>query len=356
MKKLLCILLALVMVCAVFAGCAKNDDADVSAEPSDSAAPSDSAEPSNEPSDNASGHEGKKVLGIMMSLQDPTWVYLNGIFERQFTEAGFEYTAVSGENDPLVQIEQIENAVVQGYDEILVIPVTGEAIADACQRAMDDGVFVYSFINDSVNHDIYRTVDAAYSGEVAVQYGVEEWALKHFPDAADGSINTVLMGNDADAHTKARYEAAIAKLAEYPQLNVIETRSVEPSATEGQAAAENILTMNPGIEINLWIVLDSSQATGVNAAIMADNSGVKNLDDVCMVSNALNEEAAGQLKLSVTNESVYRICAASGGDTEKNVAEIVAGSAAYFDGEPYDEFSPVNVDLVTPDNVADFGF
>ena len=199
-------------------------------------------------------------------------------------------------------------------------------------------------------------MDAAYSGEIAVQYGVEEWALKHFADAEDGSINAVIVGYDGDAHTKARYDAAVAKMGEYPEINLVEARSVEPSAIEGQAAAENILTMNSGIEINLWIVLDSAQATGVHAAIMAENSGVQDYANVCMVSNALNEEAASMLRASVNNESVYRICAASGGDNEKNVSEIVNGCIALFNGEDYDEFSPVNVDLVTADNVADFGF
>ena len=356
MKKLLCILLALVMVCGIFAGCAKTD-----ANPSDSPAPSDSAAPSNDPapSDNApadgKAHEGKRVLGVMMSLSDPTWIFINEIFERRFTAAGFEYTAVSGENDPLVQIEAIENGVVQGYDEILVIPVTGEAIADACKKAMDEGVFIYNFINDSVNHHVYRTVDAAYSGEVAVDYAVE-WAMEKWPNAEDGSINAVILGYDGDAHTKERYDAAVAKIATYPAINLVDARSIEVTSIAGQSATENILTMNPDKEINLWIVLDSAQATGVNAALMADNSGVQDYSNVCMVSNALNEEAAGLLRLSRTNESVYRVVAASGGDTEMNVQQIVDQSVAWFNGEEVAPFSPVNVDKVTPDNLSDFGF
>ncbi|MGI6333352.1 MAG: sugar ABC transporter substrate-binding protein [Saccharofermentanales bacterium] len=354
-RKLLCLLLALALVGTLLAGCTTPSES--STKPLESSKPVESSKPAEStPPSEAPGPEGKRVLGIMMSLSDPTWIFLNGVFEEKFTAAGFKYDAVSGENDPLVQIEQIENAIVQKYDMILVIPLTGEALADACQRAMDAGIFVYSFINNSVNNHVYRTVDAAYSGEVAVQYGVEEWALKHFANAANGSINTVLIGNDADAHTKARYVAAQEKLKEYPQLNVLSIEAVEPSSTAGQALAENLLTIHSGKEINLWIVLDSAQATGVNAAVMAENSGVKNIADVGMVSNALNAEAAGLIKASLNNESIYRVCAASGGDTQKNVQEIVNQSVAYFKGEKVQDFSPVNVDLVTPENLSNFGF
>jgi len=38
------------------------------------------------------------------------------------------------------------------------------------------------------------------------------------------------------------------------------------------------------------------------------------------------------------------------------VKRIVAGCMALLNGEEVEPFSPVNVDLVTPENVADFGY
>ena len=197
MKKLLCIILALTLICALFVGCGKKDEAPAE-DPKDNVennAPAD--KPADEPEEEPA--EQQKILAVFMSLAESNWQGMDGMFREKFTALGYGYDSISGENDPLKQIEQIENGVVQGYDLIIIMPVTGEAVADACQAAMDAGVYIYCFINDSVNHTVYRTVDAAYSGEILAQYSVEEWALKKFPDAADGSINTVMIGYDGDS-------------------------------------------------------------------------------------------------------------------------------------------------------------
>ncbi len=353
MKKLLCILLVLVMACALFSGC-KKDDAKPSAEPSDSSQSSVSVTPE-ESSPSADPATGKKVLGMFMTLTDTHWQMMSDMLRERFEALGYSYDDVSGENDPLKQIEQIENAVVQGYDLIMLIPVTGEAVADACQAAMDAGVYVYSFINDSVNNNVYRTVDAEYSGSVLMQYAAE-WILDRFPDAEDGSINTVLMGQDISSQTIARWEAVQAKAKEYPQLNVIEAVTVEESVADGQAKAENILTMHPDTVINLWVVASSSACVGVNAAIMAENSGVDYKEDVCLAGDVINEEFAGLLKASKTNDAVLRLCAANGGRLDVNLQGIVDECDRLLKGEQVEAFSPVNVDLVTPDNLADFGY
>lgn len=354
MKKLLCILLALTLVCAFFTGC-KNDtepEPSDSVAPSDSPQPSDSAAPSDEPE---AGGDAKRVLGMFMTLTDTHWQMMSDMLSERFEALGYVYDDISGENDPLKQIEQIENAVVQGYDLIVIIPVTGEAVADACQAAMDAGVFVYSFINDTVNNNVYRTVDAEYSGTVLMQYAAE-WILEKFPDAEEGSINTVLMGQDISSQTIARWEAVQAKAKEYPQLNVIEAVTVEESVADGQAKAENVLTMHPDKEIYLWVVASSSACIGVNAAIMAENSGVDYVDKVCLAGDVINEEFAALLTASQNNESVLRLCAANGGRLDVNLQGIVDECDRLLKGEEVEAFSPVNVDLVTPENLADFGY
>ena len=116
------------------------------------------------------------------------------------------------------------------------------------------------------------------------------------------------------------------------------------------------MTMYAGTEIHLWVVNDSTQAIGVNAAIMAENSGVENLDDVAVCSNALDDTFAGLLRASTTNESVFRVAAASGGNLQLNINEIITQCDKLLKGEEVPAFSPVNVDMVTPDNLADYGY
>ncbi len=357
MKKLLCILLALTLICALFVGCGKKDEAPAD-DPKDNVENNEPADkPEDKPADEPKeeDNEPKRILGMFMTLTDAHWQMMSNMLRERFEALGYVYDDVSGENDPLKQIEQIENGVIQGYDLIMVIPVTGEAIADACQKAMDEGVFVYSFINDSVNNNVFRTVDPVYSGQCLADYAAE-CIIEMMPDAGDGGINTVIIGQDISTHTVLRYEAIQERVKEYPQLNVIECITVEESVADGQAKAENILTKHPDTEINLWICASSSATIGVNAAIMAENSGVDYIDRVCLAGDVINAEFAALLTASKTNEAALRVCAANGGRLDENMAGIVDGCDRLLKGETVDPKSPVNVDKVTPDNLADFGY
>lgn len=359
MKKLRTLLALLIALCLLvaFSGCKKNADVNLDI-PDDNPVADTPGNESEQPEENPKEEpedEPKRVLAVHMNLADAFWQVADDVLAEKFAANGVEYTAVSGEGDPIKQIEQIENGVVQGYDLIIVIPLNGEAVADACQKAMDDGVYIYSFINDSVYNDVYRTTDAAYSGEILARHAAE-WALEHFPNAEPGSINTVLVGQDMDSHTKARWDAMQETVKEYPELNVLEAVTIEESVTDGQAKAENVLTMHPNEEIHLWIVGSGPGAIGVNAAIMAENSGVDYKEDVCVVGNSITDEVAGLMRSSLNNESVYRICVATGARLDANMGAIVDESVALLNGEAVDAYSPVNVDLVTVDNLAEFGY
>ena len=355
MKRLLCILLALTLICALFVGCGKKDEAPAD-DPKDNV---ENNEPTDKNEDNAPADEPdadpKRIVGIWMTLADTHWQMMNDYLGEQLRSKGFEYDSLSGELDPLKQIEQIENAVTQGYDMIFIIPINGEAVADACQKAMDEGVFVYCFINSAFNCNVYRSVVPEVSGETCMTYAAE-WALDHFPNAEPGSINTVIMGLDSTSHQLALYQAIEATAAKYPEINVIESLGVTEDVQDGQSKAENILTKYPDTQIHLWVVAATSAAVGVNAAIMAENSGVDYKEDVCVVFTAVNEEVAGLLRASLTGESVVRLASANGGNIERNLDGMVEDMVKLFNGEEVPEFSPVNIDLVTPENVADFGY
>ncbi len=360
MKKLLCILLALTLLCTLFVGCGKKADEPVDkvennepVEDNKDDAPAD--EPADEQPAEGQAHVGKRVVGIWMTLADTHWQMMNDYLGEQLRANGMEYDALSGELDPLKQVEQIENAVIQGYDMIFIIPITGEAVADACQRAMDEGVFVYCFINSAINCNVYRSVVPEVSGETCMTFAAE-WALEHFPNAEPGSINTVIMGLDGTSHQLTIFDAIKATAAKYPELNVIEAISVTEDVQDGQAKAENILTMYPDTEIHLWVIAATSAAVGVNAAIMAENSGVDYKEDVCVVFTAVNEEVAGLLRASLTNDSVVRLASANGGNINRNLDGMVEDMINLFNGVEVPAFSPVNIDLVTPENVADFGY
>ena len=238
LKTLLALLLVFVLAFSL-AGCGKKDDApEENVKPSENVQPSDSEVPEKEPEqDNAEDKEPQRVLFSCMSLSDSTFIFLDNLLRENFEGGGYVYDSISAEMDPVLQIEQIENAAVQGYDLVVVIPVNGEAVSDACQRAMDQGTLIFSFIFDTIARNSYRTTDETIIARTAVELAME-WAERTFPNAADGSINCVVMGQDNDEVSKRQHDTAYEVALEYPQLNVIENVACEATLTASALSKE----------------------------------------------------------------------------------------------------------------------
>ncbi len=352
MKKTLCILLSLVLVLALFSACGKQPETAESPSPEASDTPSETPETSTPPDES----DPKRVLAIWMTLSDTAWQVMDEMLGGFFKdEGGYVYDSLSSEGDPVLQIEQVENAAVQGYDLIFLVAISGEAVADACQRAMDDGVYVYAFINNPINCNVYHTIDHKMSGEMHVNAAVE-WALEKWPDAGEGEINTVLIGQDFNETNKIAWAAMQETAAKYPQLNIVDAITIEESMSEGQSKAENVLTMHPNIEINLWIVGTASGLLGVNAAVMAENSGVHDINNVGIVGNVLNTEVAGLLAASPENGSAVRLCTVNGGRLDRNLHDMYVECDMLLRGEHVDPDSPAVVEIVTPETLSEFGY
>lgn len=364
MKKVICLCLVLCLAAALFSGCS-NKAAEGSPQVSASAAPSGSAEPAGDGkmrlvTDQVSvpveAPADTRVMYAAPSLSDEFQIVVSDLLEANFTEGGYQYESVSAENDAVKQIEQIENAAAQGIDLIIVWPVTGEAISDACQRAMDDGTMIFSFVNNSVNWNCHRTVDVEYSATVQAEMGLE-WIDEHFgKDAPEGSVNAVVISVNSDEHQSIRFRTLGEVIAADPRVNLLESVECQDDAADGQAKAENLLQKYPDTEINLWLVGAGASCTGVNAAIMAENSGVDYLEDCCIVGNNLTDEFAGYLALAEENKSVVRALAATGGSIVNNTRGIYEQSVRMLSGEEYDAYFPVGVDKVYFSNLADYGY
>lgn len=355
MKKLIALLMILCMVTGLFAGCGKTEGEEADAPISSgnvSQEPGESLDETKEPK----APEDTKVMFAAPSLADAFQLTIEGLLRERFEEGGYQFESVSAELDAIKQIEQIENAAVQGFDLVIVWPVTGEAIADACQRAMDEGVLIFSFVNNSVNWNSHRTVDVEYSATMQAEMG-SEWIDEHFgEDAPAGSVNCVVMSPSGDEHQATRLRILGEVIAQDPRVNLLESVDTLDDTADGQAKAENLLQKYPDTQIHLWLVGASAAATGVNAAIMAENSGVDYLEDCCLIANTLTDEFAEYLRMAENNESVIRALAATGGSVVNNVQGIYEQSQRMLNGEEYEPYFPVGVDKVYASNLADFGY
>ncbi len=187
-KKLLALLLAAAIL-AVLAGCSG---------PAETIEVTNPPEISETPTDR---QEKKRVLSCTVSLEGGLSIF-DELLRPAVEEYGYAYDCISCDGDAVKQIEQVENGVAQGYDLIFLYAVTGEALSDACAHAMDAGVYVYTFLNDTVNHDVLFCDDPVANGRLLGEMSLQ-WVSETFPDAQPGSVNAAILGCSNDSYNVA---------------------------------------------------------------------------------------------------------------------------------------------------------
>ncbi|PKP75491.1 MAG: sugar ABC transporter substrate-binding protein [Alphaproteobacteria bacterium HGW-Alphaproteobacteria-6] len=169
-------------------------------------------------------------------------------------------TIFDGKYDALVQQEQFETMITQGYDGIIFVPIDIEAGAAAVQAASEAGIPVFGS-NTRVNSDLLT----AYVGSDDVQSGYME--AKYVLDKIGCTGNVVIIeGPIGQSAQIQRLEGNLKALAECPDVKVIEQRTANWSRAEAQTLMENWLTAHPG-EIAGVIGQNDEMALGAIEAI-----------------------------------------------------------------------------------------
>ncbi|MDB6178414.1 substrate-binding domain-containing protein [Paracoccus sp. Z330] len=180
-----------------------------------------------------------------------------------------DLTVFDGRYDALVQQDQFETMITQGYDAIVFVPIDIEAGATAVQLAADENIPVVGS-NTMVNSDLLT----AYVGSDDVQAGYME--AKTVLDAmnCEGAV-VIIEGPIGQSAQIQRGEGNNQALAECEGVEVLEQQTANWSRAEAQSLMENWLTSH-GAEIKGVIAQNDEMALGAIEAIRA--AGL-NVDD-----------------------------------------------------------------------------
>ncbi len=344
-KKLLGVVLTLVMVVVTMTACgsssaktSETDDAEVTATETEAA------------------DSEYKVAFCTMTTEGDFWGYMFDFTAEKFAEQGAIMDVIDADGDVTRQIEQIENCVTQGYDLIVLLAVDAEAVADASKKAMDAGVPVFEFIKDSGEgyRTSFRGTDEEKVGAMLVETAME-WVNEAFPDAQEGSVNTIIVGGNSAGSETERYEAIVAEAAKHPELNVVDAVRWETSQSYAQEAADNEITKFNG-EVQLIIAASGEMALGIRGSIMAEGSMITDYSKFGIITCDINAESAASIAASANNEDIIRAACVNGGNTDLNMQELVNACMSILKGEEYESSYAVDVAVATPDNLADFGY
>ena len=181
MKRTLAIILSILMVLTLFAGCGEAAPMESATNSANAAAPAEPAAAAEPAADSDAGDLG--LIGFCsVSMSESIYVLEQQALEEIFA-GKCEIQTVSCDNDAATQIQQIKNFVTMGADMIIINPTDIDALGDAIIEAHEAGVKVYinGATSDNLSEEYYdcASVSDEYLCGAYVALIAKNWIENH---------------------------------------------------------------------------------------------------------------------------------------------------------------------------------
>lgn len=285
--------------------------------------------------DEAGATEGGTVGLALSTLENPFFVTLRDGAQEAADEAGLELLVSDAQDDAQTQANDLQNFVSQGVDVIVVNPVDSAAVVPSIEAANEAGIPVVTVDRGADGGDIASHIasDNVLGGQHAGEYLFEQ---------IGGSGNVAMLeGVPGTSAARDRGEGFTNALDEAADIELVANQTANFNREEGFTVAQNVLQSNP--ELNGIFAQNDEMALGAVEA--AREAGV--LEDLVIVGFDATDDAlaaieAGEMAATVAQQP--DILGARGIET----------AAAIIAGDEVDAEQPVEVQLVTADNVGEF--
>lgn len=298
----------------------------------------------------------KPIIAVCLpALDNPLMLAIQDTFKNGFG-AEYDVQVASADGNAVTQATQVENFTAMKAKLLVVMAVEATSLVPKLVEAREAGVIVMVIGGDPGDPDSYDTVMMMnqYLSGWYEAYMAKQWVDANYPDAADGSIETVIF--ESTLNTEATNRSNGIKMIAEPYMknvngeyidaegNVVdEAGRVENPAYSskvvvvqtvqaemfqaGQTAMQNILTTNPDVKLVLAYAGDGGM--GASQAILDEFakgesiSVIKDLNKVAVFGVGMIGAEGPAVLDSATNKTVFRGTIRFGGDLVARTGEIV---------------------------------
>jgi ribose transport system substrate-binding protein len=300
--------------------------------------------------DVAASPQGKRVALLGTTNANPYIGAWTSTFTKFATAAGMKVTNFSANYDAAVQSQQIDDAIAQKFDFIVVCYVNDRAIVPALTRAKAAGVPVVLWATPiQKEHEelftSYVGTDHAKLGRLAA-----ENLVKGLAEVGKSQAQVIaITGVAQQFNVRSRMAAFETVLAKHPGIKLVaeEDGKWQTALTE-RLAGELLVRFNVRGGVDGIFTMADNQATGAIRAVESAGLklGVANKGIVVVASNCMKD---GIIHI----KSGQQYATATQIPTEE--AEVAAKKvAAYFNGEQLKKYEIVEVFGITKQNVEQF--
>lgn len=297
--------------------------------------------------------QGKRVAMFMGPTQDKYLGALSKSFDTSATGMGMKVTVFSSPFDPALQAQQIDDAIAQKYDMLVVQIISQRAILPTLARVKAANIPVMLVVvpmvgNDSNAQDFYLS----YVGYDDVAFGrmIGEATVKALKDAGKSKAKiAILAGSMQEGKAPLREHAFRDMVAKTPGMEVVVTEDVKWNPAVGERVAGQLLARFAGQGgLDAIYGMNDSIANGaIQAAASAGvepGTGAKNLIVVggnCQAPGVKNVEAGKQAA------SILMLPVEEG--------KVAAARAKdFFEGKKIDKVTFLPTDTITKANIEKY--
>jgi ribose transport system substrate-binding protein len=280
------------------------------------------------------GGEGGQRIGLSVStLNNPFFVSLRDSAQQAADDAGAELVVSDAQNDTAQQQDDVQNFISQQVSAILVNPVDSDAVVPAVEAANDAGIPVIALDRKASGGDVVATIasDNVQGGRMA---GEELIRL-----VGSGNVAQLegIPGTDPARDRGQGFQEAIDTQS---SVKVVASQTADFDRSEGLTVTENIMQANSDIK-GIFAQNDEMALGAVQA--LGDQAG----DDVKIAGFDGGEDALNAIQDGMMNATIAQ-------QPDKMGSLGVETAISVINGESVEENIPVEVNLVTQDNVSEF--
>lgn len=177
-----------------------------------------------------------KIGWLNPDASDESMAYMDQVMKKLGGEMGFEMVSFDAQSDPQKQTDQLNNAVNQGCDAIIINPLDNTSAVSAMKAAKDKGIVVINcqnVVNDDSAFDCYVGPDDTQAGQIAASLLIDA-----MPDGGKVCVIEGMMGSTAQINRDAGF---MGVMQNHPEFEILDMQSANWSTAEAMNIMESDL-------------------------------------------------------------------------------------------------------------------
>lgn len=296
---ILALLLAVTLVLTACGGSASSSAAPAAEASSAAPASEDAAEPASEPASEAEAEtpaaaSGKKYAVFIAQNSNAFTMSVGEAAKAHGESLGHEMSIFDAKYDQGTQTSQIETCITQGYDGLIIEPVSGDGPIPVIQQAKEAGIPVVTIIQELND----QSVADAFVGPDHYEASVIEAEAAFEAIGGKGKVCILRGGLGSSAETLIN-EAFHAVLDKYPDIELIEEQTANWLIEEGLTVTETWLQKHSDIDA----ILGESDAMAMGAMKACQDMGI---GDIIIVGRDANPETLEAIAAGTFYATIYQ--------------------------------------------------